>query len=676
MLNVHSITTGVALTKIQKILNSFFLSFCFVFLYINHTSAQADSLLRVYQSASTGQEKSKALFALCKFYTAAYDSAKATAYAHELADLAASRKDTLILISANNFLGNVKHQYNDFEASLRYHQRALSLAKSSRNDEEIARMLYNIGNDYLSLHNPARALEVYIEGTEITKKCDCPAAKINLNMQLASFYSDNIQDYQMALMWGKQALQYAKQMSPENQIQASKSVATFYLNLNQLDSARYLSDIAYQNAVHIGDKEQTADILSIKSEIESSNGQSELAFQYAQQAESIARTLPDKGLKGKVFMALGRAFLLRGDVQNAKKNLLSAEKYILEEGFTLFLLPKLYNLLAKAEEVTAPQQAIAYLRKAAFIQDSLNNYVHKNQVAIFSAQNDNALKEAENRTLRIEAEAKEKRFRILIIPLVIVSILLLGLLYLYQQIRAKNAELLRLNTLSNQQNNALSSSNQRMEWFTNTLSHDALGYINNVLNYAIFGKNIDISKETTTILEKIHKNAVSLKKMSLNLILFKKTGEIANTTNLALTDVVAEVIEDMGEELTHNPLTLHAQNLPMAYADKEFTKQIFRNLLSNAVKFRQPNTELHITISGEAKDNFVEIQVRDNGIGIDADKLSLVFEQFTKLNKSAEGSGLGLFICQQAMEVMGGKIWAETIAEGGIAICFTLPMAN
>jgi signal transduction histidine kinase len=164
--------------------------------------------------------------------------------------------------------------------------------------------------------------------------------------------------------------------------------------------------------------------------------------------------------------------------------------------------------------------------------------------------------------------------------------------------------------------------------------------------------------------------------MSLNLILFNKTGEVANTSNLALTDVVAEVMEDMGEELTTAIRSLSAQGLPMVYADREFTKQIFRNLLGNAVKFRRPNTELEIVISSIEQGGFVEIQVRDNGIGIAPDKLSNVFDEFTKLNKSAEGSGLGLFICQQIVEVMGGKIWAESVAEGGTAIHFTLPRAK
>jgi signal transduction histidine kinase len=164
--------------------------------------------------------------------------------------------------------------------------------------------------------------------------------------------------------------------------------------------------------------------------------------------------------------------------------------------------------------------------------------------------------------------------------------------------------------------------------------------------------------------------------MSLNLILFKKTGEVTNTSNISLMDVVEEVIEDMGDELTQSIDALSAKGLPEVYADKEFTKQVFRNILSNAVKFRSLNRPLQLIISSVEHDDVVEIKIQDNGIGIPSDKLALVFDEFTRLNKNVEGSGLGLFICQQTVEVMGGKIWAESVAEGGTVICFTLPSAK
>jgi signal transduction histidine kinase len=658
-----------------KNLKRFFVLLCLIFPNFNHLSAQEDSLLHVYHSAATPKDKANILLSLNNFYTRSYDSVHAKHYAREIVALAANQKDTAMLIKGANALGNIQHQFNDFKGSLFHHRQAFALAEASRSVEQMAIMKYNIGNDYLSMRDIGKALQSYTEGTEISKDCDCSKSKLYLNIQLADFYSENMRDNTTAILWGKRAWQYAER-EKYWQLQIAKEIATFYLALNEVDSARYFADIAYERVQNSDNKGQKADILCVKSEVEAANGQSEPALSYALEAYKIGSELPDIGLKGRISLALGHAFLLRGDAEQAQKALLSAEKYITEARTTAHRLPKLYRLLATIAEVAEPKQAINYLRQAAIVQDSMNNATYNNQLAVFSMQTDNVLKEAENRQLKIEAENKEKRFRILLIPLAFVSVLLLGLLYLYRRIRAKNTELSRLNTLYNQQNNALTASNQRMEWFTQTLSHDALGYINNVLNFANFGKNASYSEEVTGILEKVHKNAVSLKKMSLNLILFKKTGEIANTSNISLTDVMAEVIEDMGEELTHNPLTLNALNLPMAYADKEFTKQIFRNLLNNAVKFRQPKGELHVSISGVEKGDFVEIQVRDNGVGIPEEKLSLVFDEFTRLNKKVEGSGLGLFICQQTVEVMGGKIWAEAVVEGGTTIHFTLPMAK
>jgi signal transduction histidine kinase len=252
----------------------------------------------------------------------------------------------------------------------------------------------------------------------------------------------------------------------------------------------------------------------------------------------------------------------------------------------------------------------------------------------------------------------------------------LGLLYLYRRIRAKNAELSRLNERYNQQNTELTAFNQRMERFTHTLSHDALGYTNNILNYATLGVGSEYMDEVTPFFRKIHNNATNMKKMAQNLIQFNSFGTTPHADNLDLNTVVTEVIDNINERLGENPIIIKDLVLPRVYADREFLKQIFQNIVGNSVKFKRKDTPLQLVVLAREQADYVEIKVQDNGIGIASDKMSNVFKEFTKLNKSAEGSGLGLFICQQMVERMGGKIWAEAVTEGGTAIYFTLPMAK
>jgi PAS domain S-box-containing protein len=107
-------------------------------------------------------------------------------------------------------------------------------------------------------------------------------------------------------------------------------------------------------------------------------------------------------------------------------------------------------------------------------------------------------------------------------------------------------------------------------------------------------------------------------------------------------------------------------------------RQIVTNLLGNAVKFTQRG---HVLVSAEAtavRDGTVDLHlaVSDSGAGIPADKLEMIFEQFaqadTSTTRRAGGTGLGLTISRRLVEMMGGRIWAESRLGEGSTFHFTL----
>lgn len=110
-------------------------------------------------------------------------------------------------------------------------------------------------------------------------------------------------------------------------------------------------------------------------------------------------------------------------------------------------------------------------------------------------------------------------------------------------------------------------------------------------------------------------------------------------------------------------------------ADIQMVKTIFRNLISNAVKYS--NNGGNIFISGTEGNRFVEIEVRDNGIGISENtqrKLFKTDEFHSRLGTDNEqGTGLGLLFCKEFIEMHGGEIWAESESGKGSKFKFTLP---
>lgn len=106
--------------------------------------------------------------------------------------------------------------------------------------------------------------------------------------------------------------------------------------------------------------------------------------------------------------------------------------------------------------------------------------------------------------------------------------------------------------------------------------------------------------------------------------------------------------------------------------DDSRLQQVLINLLINATKFTpQGSITLELKMG---TDNTALFSVTDTGCGISLDKQGAIFERFEKLNENAQGSGLGLSICQLIIEHVGGKIWVDPSHTGGSRFCFTHPV--
>ncbi|HEU0200819.1 MAG TPA: HAMP domain-containing sensor histidine kinase, partial [Burkholderiaceae bacterium] len=114
--------------------------------------------------------------------------------------------------------------------------------------------------------------------------------------------------------------------------------------------------------------------------------------------------------------------------------------------------------------------------------------------------------------------------------------------------------------------------------------------------------------------------------------------------------------------------------LPRMWVDEEKLRQIVINLLSNAAKFTGRGS---IRLCAEAAGDTVTIAVTDTGIGIAADKLDLIFEEFEQADTSSTrlygGTGLGLAIARRLARLMGGDIKAESAPGIGSTFRLTLP---
>jgi len=159
-------------------------------------------------------------------------------------------------------------------------------------------------------------------------------------------------------------------------------------------------------------------------------------------------------------------------------------------------------------------------------------------------------------------------------------------------------------------------------------------------------------------------------------------GKIEWTVKETNPDEIIRHVVDVAEgDLTAKKLAIEVEleeSIPSVYVDADKLVQVLTNLVHNAVKFT-PEGGL-IRVSAHLRESgFVCIGVHDTGIGVAPEHMSSIFERFKQignvLTDRPQGTGLGLPICKQIVEYLGGRIWVESEVGKGSTFWFTVPVA-
>ncbi|MCE1188326.1 MAG: ATP-binding protein [Ignavibacteria bacterium] len=157
----------------------------------------------------------------------------------------------------------------------------------------------------------------------------------------------------------------------------------------------------------------------------------------------------------------------------------------------------------------------------------------------------------------------------------------------------------------------------------------------------------------------------------------QKESITLNPVEIKLHDAVAEAVEPL-LQLSENKSISVVNEVPAAFSvhsDQSMLTTVIRNLVSNAIKFTPKRGS--VIISAAQKDKFTEISVADSGIGIPRDVLDKLFagdEKTSTVGTEGEsGTGLGLLLCKEFIELHNGRIWAESVPGKGATFYFTIP---
>ncbi len=219
--------------------------------------------------------------------------------------------------------------------------------------------------------------------------------------------------------------------------------------------------------------------------------------------------------------------------------------------------------------------------------------------------------------------------------------------------------------------------------FISSVSHELRTPLTSVKGYAAILMEEKLGAVPAAVkerLQKINSHSNELVNMVNDLLDIARieSGKATMTlSELDLNSIIATVVDLIMIQCKTKNIDLVVdvpKDIPQIIADRVQIERVFINLLGNAVKFTPQNGK--ITIRAEKRANAIQVDILDTGIGIPAEALNLIFDEFYRvdnsINQQVKGTGLGLSLVKYIIEAHKGKIWVESRVGEGSTFSFTL----
>jgi len=236
-------------------------------------------------------------------------------------------------------------------------------------------------------------------------------------------------------------------------------------------------------------------------------------------------------------------------------------------------------------------------------------------------------------------------------------------------------------TFDNERSKVISSlqdQNEEYKTFNRSIAHDlkeplrSISGFSNLIYRKLEKKQIE---ECSDFQEQIDGGIERMSTLIEDLLQYiEASDKQAMTTDVDLNQIVKGSVENLSQRINERKAKIDSEQLPVVKMNKSYAIMLFQNLIGNAIKFTPNNRIPEIKVTHKKTAEKIEIEVHDNGIGIQQTDLETVFEPFNRLNgHKIEGSGLGLALCRKVMQSVGGDIAVNSIPGEGSAFTLIFP---
>lgn len=220
--------------------------------------------------------------------------------------------------------------------------------------------------------------------------------------------------------------------------------------------------------------------------------------------------------------------------------------------------------------------------------------------------------------------------------------------------------------------------NQRLVNFAHIVSHNLRNHTGNLEMLLSFLKDSKDEKDREDLIDKLNNVVGSLSETltDLNDIITVQNQQVTEVQEVDFTAIAHKIVQILAGDIERLEAKVEI-NLPpklMGRFSQIYADSVLLNLVSNAIRYRSPERRLTIQIDHDADDKYINIHVKDNGLGIDLElHKNRIFKMYGTIHTHPDSRGVGLFLIKNQLESSGGAISVESTPDVGTTFTIHIP---
>jgi|GEM_PF-547843 len=587
-------------------------------------------------------------------------------------------EDTLKVMQLNK-LANSNFSYNVRELT-EYSQKALFLAKKLHYKRGEALAYKNLAAAYMLIHGDIRALKYQTSALRIFTNLQDTVNIANVTNGIGCFYA-TVKDFRQALPYFFKAAKLMTNRNDKLRLTIMSNIGSCYEDLRQYHKAKL-----YYDQIKIlasGSKDYDRALISLyqSASLHLLAHEDDIALKYGNEALMFM-------VQHKVSPRSEQTiYQLMGDIRYQLKQYAQSREFYEKVKALATQMNSRENMAAvyykfhQLDSISGNHaEALRNFKRYQVIKDSVINRNKNEIIALYKVKFEVEQKEARNRQLVMEnkAEGRIIFYQSIILGVVMLSLIIIGFAFfrlkkliftlkdLNHKIATQNAELEELNGIKNK--------------IFSVIAHDLRSPFTQLIGVLKLVDSEAIeANEIVDYIPFLNKSVHQTLNMTDNLLVWSKSqmdGFQVHPVTIDLPQMIEDTVEKLQPQIDAKKLVVDTAQLraSFAWADQEMIRIVLRNLISNAIKFTDANGKIEIESFSENAS--VVIAIRDTGVGIPSEQLDKLFSfdvKSTQGTANEAGTGLGLKICFDLLELNSGNIWVESIAGEGSIFYLSIP---